>query len=70
MAEVHVPEVDTGEESEVVGGGGCRLDGVQCIVGAVTSMEEHPSMTILHRKADIVQFHSHRVITSKTFNRH
>jgi hypothetical protein len=70
MAEARVPEVGTGGERELVGGGGCRLDRGQCIVGAVTSMEEHPSMTILHRKADIVQFHSHRVITSKTFNRH
>jgi hypothetical protein len=69
MAEARVPKVDTGGESEVAGGGGCRMDGVQCIAGAVTSVEEHTGMTILHRKTDIVKFHSHRIITSKTFNR-
>jgi hypothetical protein len=28
MTEARVPEVDTGGESEVFGGGGCRMDGV------------------------------------------
>jgi hypothetical protein len=37
MAEARVPKIDTGGESEVVGGGGCRLDGIQCIAGAITS---------------------------------
>jgi hypothetical protein len=69
MAKARVPEVDTGGESEVTGGGRCRLDGVQCIAGAVTSVEEHMGTTILHRKTDSVKFHSHRIITSKTFNR-
>jgi hypothetical protein len=69
MAEARVPEVDTGGESKVVGGGGCGLDGVQCIAGAITSVEEHPSMTILHKKTDIIKFHGHRIITSETFNR-
>jgi hypothetical protein len=64
-----MPEVDTGRESEVTGGDGCRLDGVQCIAGAVTLVEEHTGTTILHRKTDNVKFHSHRIITSKTFNR-
>jgi hypothetical protein len=69
MAEARVPKIDTSGESEVVRGGGCRLDRIQCIAWAITSVEEHPSTTILHRKADIVKFHSYRVITSKTFNR-
>jgi hypothetical protein len=69
MTEARVPKVDTSGEIEVAGGGGCRLDRVQCIARAVTSVEEHPGTTILHRKADIVKFHSHRVITSKTFNK-
>jgi hypothetical protein len=69
MAEACVPKVNTGGESKVAGGGGCRLDGVQCITGAVTLVEEHTGTTILHRKTDIIKFHSHRVITSKTFNR-
>jgi hypothetical protein len=65
MAEARVPKIDTGRENEVVGGGGCRLDRIQCIPGAITSVEEHPSMTILHRKADIVKFHSYRVTSGK-----
>jgi hypothetical protein len=69
MAEARMLKIDTGGESEVVGSSGCRLDGIQCIVRAITLVEEHPSTTILHRKADIVKFHSYRVITSKTFNR-
>jgi hypothetical protein len=69
MAEALVLKVDTGGEIKVAGGDGCRLDRVQCIIGAVTSVEEHPNMTILHRKADIVKVHGHRVITSKTFNK-
>jgi hypothetical protein len=69
MAKARVLEVDTGGESEVTGGSGCRLEGVQCIVGAVTSVEKHTGTTILHRKTDSVKFHSHRIITSKTFNR-
>jgi hypothetical protein len=69
MAKARVPEVDTGGESEVTGGGGCGLDGVQCIIGAITSVEKHMGTTILHRKTDSGKFHSHRIITSKTFNR-
>jgi hypothetical protein len=68
MAKARVPNVDTGGESEVAGGGGCRLDGVQCIAGAVTSVDEHTGTTILHRKTNIIKIHSHRIITSKTFN--
>jgi hypothetical protein len=69
IAKARVPEVDTGGESEVTSGGGCRLDGVECIAGAVTTVEEHTGTTILHRKTDNVKFHSHIIITSKTFNR-
>jgi hypothetical protein len=69
MAEARMPKIDTGGESEVVGGGGCRLDRIQCIAGAIKLVEEHPSTTILQRKADIIKFHSYRVIMSKTFNR-
>jgi hypothetical protein len=69
MAKARMPEVNIGGESEVTGGGGCRLDGVECIAGAVTSVEEHTGTTILHRKTNIVKFHSHIIITSKTVNR-
>jgi hypothetical protein len=48
MAKARVPEVDTGGESEVTGGGGCRLDGVECIAGAVTTVEEHTGTTKSH----------------------
>jgi hypothetical protein len=69
MARARVLEVDTGGESEVTGGSGCRLDGVECITGAITTVEEHTGTTILHRKTDSIKFHSHIIITSKTFNR-
>jgi hypothetical protein len=69
MAKARVPEVDTGGESEVTGGSGCRLDGVQCIARAVTSVEKHMGTIILHRITDSVKFHSYKIITSKTFNR-
>ena len=68
MAKARVPEVDTSGEGEVAGGGGGLVNMVEGIVRAATSVEEHASTTILHRKADIVKFDSHRVITSKTFN--
>ena len=68
MAEACVPEVDIGGEGEVAGGGGGLLNRVEGVTGAVTSVEEHASTTILHRKTNIVKFHRHGVITSKTFN--
>jgi hypothetical protein len=33
MAKARVSKVDTGRESEVTGGGGCRLDGVSASPG-------------------------------------
>jgi hypothetical protein len=69
MAKARMPEDDTGRESKVTGGGGCRLDGVECIAGAVTTVEEHTGTTILHRKTDSVKFYSHIIIMSKTFKR-
>jgi hypothetical protein len=68
MAEASVPEVDTGGEGEwAAGGGGGRTNRVQ-IAGAVTSVEEHPSTTILDRKTKGVKFHSHRIITTERLN--
>jgi hypothetical protein len=60
-----MPKIDTGGEGQVAGGGGGLLNGVESVVGGVTSVEEHPSTTILHRKTDTVKFNNHRVITSK-----
>ena len=69
MAEARVPKVDTDGEGVVAGGGGGPLNGVESVTGAVTSVEEHASTAILHKKTNIVKFHCYRVITSKTFNR-
>src|SRR3954463_7073941 len=49
MAEARVPKVDTGGEGEVAGGGGGGHDRVH-VAGAVTSVEKHAGMFILHRK--------------------
>jgi hypothetical protein len=68
VSEERVPKIDTGGQGEVVGGGGGLLNGVEGVVGAVTSVEEHPSTTILHRETETIKFNSHRVITSKTLN--
>ena len=43
MAEARVPEVDSGGEGEVAGGGGGLLNRVEGVTGAVTSVEEHAS---------------------------
>jgi hypothetical protein len=49
MAEARVPKVDTSGESEVVGGGGCRLDGILhrrgYHIGGGASEYDHASLT-------------------------
>ena len=59
MAEARVPEVDTGGEGEMAGGGGGLLDRVEGVARTVTSVEDHAGTTILHRKTDIVKFDSY-----------
>ena len=50
MAVARVPKVDTGGEGVVAGGGGGVLNGVEGIARAITSVEEHASTAILHKK--------------------
>jgi hypothetical protein len=48
MAEACVRKVDTGRESEVAGGGGCRLDGYSALLGLShrwRSIRVRPSFT-------------------------
>ena len=70
MAEAGVPKIDTSSEGGVTtgGGGAGRMHRVK-LVRAVTSVEYHPCMGVLHRKADIIKFNSDRVLTSKATNR-
>ena len=39
------------------------------LVGAITSVENHPCTGVLHRKTNGVKFNSNGILTSKTANR-
>ena len=69
MAETSMPEVDaSGEGGWTSGGGGRRVHRVE-LVGAITSVENHPCTGVLHRKTNGVKFNSNGILTSKTANR-
>ena len=70
MTEAGMPKVDTSSEGGgAMGGGGAEGMHRVKLVRAVTSVEYHPCMGVLHRKADIVKFNSDRILTSKATNR-
>ena len=67
MAQVSMPKVDAGSEGDGCGGGGAGVHGVE-LIGTVTSVKDHPSTSVFHRKANTVKFNNKWVLTSKTTN--
>ena len=69
MTKTGMPKIDTGGEGGGATGGG-GAGGMQWIklIRAITSVEHHPCMGVLHRKTDIVKFNSYRILTSKATN--
>ena len=69
MSQASVPEVHTGGEGDGSGGGGgWWVDRVE-LVGAITSVKNHPGTGVLYRKTTFVKFNGNRIFTSKTTNR-
>ena len=69
MSQTSMPKVDTCSEGDWGGGGGGG--GVQRIelVRTITTVKDHPSTGVLHRKTDIIKFNGNGILTSKTTNR-
>lgn len=69
MTKTSVPKIDaSGEGGWTGGGGGGGVHRVE-LVGAITSVENHPCTGVLHRKTNSVKFDSNRILTSETTNR-
>jgi hypothetical protein len=69
MSKTSMPKINAcGESTRCGAGGGRRHHWIQ-IIGALTSMEDHPGAGVLNRKTKRVKFNSHRVVTRKSFNR-
>lgn len=69
MTKTCVPEVNAGGEDGWTGGGGGGggMHRVE-IVGAITSVWNHPGTGVLHGKSNDVKFDSKWILTSKTTN--
>jgi hypothetical protein len=69
MTKTGMPKVDAGGEgggaSDGCGGGVHRVE----LVRAITSVQNHPSAGVLHRKTSGVKFNRNRIFSSKLTNR-
>ena len=69
MTKTSMPKIDTGSEGGWTGGsGGGGMHRAE-LVGAITSVENHPCTGVLHRKTNNVKFNSNRILTSEATNR-
>ena len=68
MTQTSAPEIDTSGESNWCGGGGGRRMHQIELVSVVTSVNYHPSSSILDTKTKLVKFNSNRIFTSETTN--
>ena len=68
MAQMSVPKIDAGEESNRCGGGGGRRMHRIELVEAVTSVKYHPSSSVLDRKTNFIKFNSYRIFMWKGTN--
>ena len=72
MTQMCMPKIYAGGEGDRRGGGGGGGGGGGVhrveIIGAVTSVQNHPCTGVFHRETKTIKFNSERIITSKTMN--
>ena len=71
MTQMCMPKIYAGGEGDWRGGGGGGDGGgvhrVE-VIGAITSVQNHPCTEVLHKETKTIKFNSERIIMSKTMN--
>ena len=70
MSQTSMPKVDNCGEGDWGGGGGGGGVHLVELVRTISSVKDHPSTGVLHRKTDIIKFDCNGILTGKTTNKY